>query len=65
MDILFLEMVFDQIGPEAPVLFIHDPRDENELYCGSSSHGFGAILLQRKGDRSIILYFIFQSERVK
>lgn len=34
----------------SPILAIYSPDDETELHCDASSHGYGAILLQRKSD---------------
>lgn len=34
----------------APILSIYDPKCETELHCDASSHGFGAVLLQKKSD---------------
>lgn len=34
----------------APILAIYDPTSETELHCDASSHGFGAVLLQKKDD---------------
>lgn len=44
---------------EAPILSIFDPSDETELHCDASSHGFGAILLQRKNDGKFYPIFYF------
>lgn len=35
---------------DSPILGIYSPEDETELHCDASSHGYGAILLQRKSD---------------
>lgn len=32
----------------APILSIYNSRDATELHCDASSHGYGAILMQRK-----------------
>lgn len=34
----------------SPILAIYDPQKETELHCDASSHGFGAILLQKQED---------------
>lgn len=44
---------------EAPILAIYDPSAETELHCDASSHGFGAILLQRGDDRKFHPVFYF------
>lgn len=35
---------------ESPILAIYDPKREIELHCDASSHGFGAVLMQRQDD---------------
>lgn len=44
---------------ESPILSIFDPRDETELHCDASSHGFWAILLLRKSDGKFHPIFYF------
>lgn len=44
---------------EAPVLSIYNPKSETELHCDASSHGFGAVLLQRKLDGQLHPVFYF------
>lgn len=34
----------------SPILAIYDPKKETELHCDASSHGFGAILMQKQED---------------
>lgn len=34
----------------SPILTIYDPKRETELHCDASSHGFGAILMQKQDD---------------
>lgn len=43
----------------APVLAIYDPQDLTELHCDASSHGFGAVLVQRKRDHKLHPIFYF------
>lgn len=35
---------------QAPVLAIYSPNRETELHCDACSHGFGAILVQKRDD---------------
>lgn len=44
---------------EAPVLAIYDPHAETELHCDASSHGFGAILMQKSKDLKFHPVFYF------
>lgn len=34
----------------SPILAIYDPKLEIELHCDASSHGFGAVLMQKRQD---------------
>ena len=43
----------------APILSIYSPNDETELHCDASSHGFGAVLMQRKADKKFHPIFYF------
>lgn len=35
---------------DSPILAIYDPKRETELHCDASSHGFGAVLMQKQDD---------------
>lgn len=43
----------------APVLAIYNPNRETELHTDASSHGFGAVLLQKQEDNKLqpVSYF--------
>lgn len=43
----------------APILAIFNPCDETHLHCDTSSHGFGAILLQKQNHNNFhpVSYF--------
>lgn len=54
--------VFQQLKVELtspPVLHVYSPTTETELHTDASSHGFGAIILQRQntGKMALIAYF--------
>jgi hypothetical protein len=42
-----------------PILVTYDPNAETQLHCDASSHGFGAILLQKQSDNNFhpVSYF--------
>ncbi|XP_036145206.1 uncharacterized protein LOC105831336 isoform X1 [Monomorium pharaonis] len=42
-----------------PILSIYNPRDSTELHCDASSHGFGAILFQKKQDLKLHPIFYY------
>lgn len=44
---------------EAPILAIYDPKAYTELHCDASTHGFGAVLLQRQIDKQMHPVFYF------
>lgn len=43
----------------APILSVYRVGDETELHCDASSQGFGAVLVQRKGDRKFHPVFYY------
>lgn len=43
----------------APILALYDPHDITELHCDASTHGFGAVLVQRKSDLKMHPIFYF------
>lgn len=44
---------------EAPILAIYNPKAYTELHCDASTHGFGAVLLQRQTDKQMHPIFYF------
>ncbi|XP_018368249.1 PREDICTED: uncharacterized protein K02A2.6-like [Trachymyrmex cornetzi] len=44
---------------ESPILAVYNPRAYTELHCDASSHGFGAVLLQRQGNDAMHPVFYF------
>jgi len=43
------ESIKEKLGAQ-PLLAIYDPKASTELHCDASSHGYGAILLQKQAD---------------
>lgn len=43
----------------APVLAIYNPSSETELHTDASSHGFGAVLMQRQSDNKLHPVFYY------
>ena len=44
---------------KAPILAIYNPNHETELHCDASTHGYGAVLLQKQNDSKFhpVAYF--------
>lgn len=42
-----------------PLLAIYDPKASTELHCDASSHGYGAILLQKQADNNFHPIFYY------
>jgi hypothetical protein len=61
------QSAFDNIKTiltERPVLAVFDPKLETELHTDASSLGYGAILMQRRGELSrVVAYYSKQSTR--
>lgn len=51
----------------SPVLSIYDPKREIELHCDASSHGFGAVLMQRQDDGKFhpVAYYSRKTSKVE
>lgn len=51
----------------APVLSIYDPKKETELHTDASSHGFGAVLMQRQEDGKLhpVAYYSKKASEVE
>jgi len=53
----FLELITALSNP--PDLSIFNPHYETELHTGASSHGFGAVLLQKQLDKKLHPVFFY------
>jgi len=42
-----------------PLLAFYDPKASTELHCDASSHGYGAILLQKQADNNYHSIFYY------
>lgn len=54
--------VFEELKAKlvsAPILSVYSLQDDTELHCDASSHGFGAILMQKKKDLKFHSVFYF------
>jgi len=61
-----LDSIKEKLGSQ-PLLAIYDSKASTELHCDVSSHGYGAILLQKQADniKNITPYFIIVVELQK
>jgi len=48
-----------------PLLAIYDPKASIELHCDASSHGYGAILLQKQDDNNFHPIFYYSHRTTK